>query len=577
MGRILLIRQQVLQEPILNAGNPPPANQLKFRTLSEFVGYLEPLSDNAFFRKNLTEFQSSTLLNAHCNKSSLFVDKYISCSIPDPQLEFLFESQGLFNYEAEFDFNNKFRHLICESEGKISEMFIANIRGDSYNPYIRFKSSNVCGSQQTSKLMDLAGLYRKDFSLPKVHDTVFNLLVLTFPEEISFLLLDSGIRDSIIKRIWKCYEKFFKQLPMVLLVEPLDILGSSVSLHLWSSEFPFLPHAHFHVVLPHFTYKRVSLQDRKDIEDIVKPVYDELSDVTDNLVYGSYRKVKSKQLGSMVDNTTGKPFTTKCITESKFKVTSVEDFDHYTNLKNQLSNDLGEYLGFEQLDWFGATPKGAEVPLDIETIKKLWSKIVYKEFDPEIGPIAESAIEPPDNLELLDVHTEFCKHTNKPKLLHYLQYKTRPAVLDLDLFLKNCQDFIIDYNDIDPQPVLQLLRSLFVNAAVKGDTIAYKYESLLQKAERFLFKFEKQDILDWLRFLSTWNTDTKVFGFWRYIKRYCLDPVNKPLLVKQTICPICGGTTTDVRFVDSIAVDSIIIRSRSKFLVFDIKGPPGGT
>ena len=43
---------------------------------------------------------SSLLMSSHKNKSSLFVDKYINCVIPDPQLEFLFESMGIYELGA---------------------------------------------------------------------------------------------------------------------------------------------------------------------------------------------------------------------------------------------------------------------------------------------------------------------------------------------------------------------------------------------------------------------------------------------------------------------------------------------
>ena len=90
-------------------------------------------------------FGDSLLVGSHLGKSSLFIDKYLDCSIPDIQLEFLFESQGIADYSAYLDPSREFKHCICSnselsasSEDIISELFIPNVKGDHFNPYIRF-------------------------------------------------------------------------------------------------------------------------------------------------------------------------------------------------------------------------------------------------------------------------------------------------------------------------------------------------------------------------------------------------------------------------------------------------------
>lgn len=542
----------------------PATKNTNFSTLSEFVGYFKHLSDKAFFCEKYLTFGSKNLLKAHSENSCLFVEKYVSAAIPNYQLEYLFESIGLFNYDAEFGPKGRFKHVLCDKDGTFSELFIPNIAGDRYNPYIRYKSSQVSGSQQTSKLLTLAGTNIKDMSMPIIHDNVFNLLVLTFPSEIGFLLLDPSSREDIISRMWRCYNKFYKQLFVVLQLEPQKTLGSSASLHVWSSEFPFMPHPHFHMVLPHFFYNRISKKERIILDDIeLSPHYEEI-----------FQLVKEVKIPQNKKKDMHIPIAAAGVTaasaDSELTATFIKEGqqDKYNNLLNDLSIKLGEYLGFESLPWYGSSggTKPKEVPLNVEAIKQLWTKIVYKEFDQELDKSATVAD--------LDIHTQFCKTSDKSKLLHNLQYKTRPPVLDLHMFLEKCEGFVTGYNELDPSKALDLIRSLFVKASLDNDLKAYRYDSILCKAEKFFDQFSVDNILDWLRFLCTWVTQTKVFGFWRNIKRYQLEHHEKKILIKKTICPLCDGVTHDLRYLNSICFDSIILRVGGTFQIYNLKIPP---
>jgi len=536
----------------------PTTKHLK--TLDSLLCYVQHLSDSFSRTSVLCDYDSKRLLNAHFDKSSLFIDKYIQSAIPDVQLEFLFESQGIMEYSAWLDSDKKYKHVVCDSEDHFSELFIPNIRGDHFNPYIRFKSSSVCGSQQASKLMDLAGLGPKvdTDDLSGMHDTVFNLMVLTFPKEIGYLLLDPVIRDITISRMQSCFKEFFRSLKDVFYLDSDSILGCSCSLHLWSSEFPFIPHPHFHVVLPHFCYNSVTKPDRMLYDEwLEESFYCKIRDCIDTVDLGTIRKTtRSAAAGSL-------GATCKVIEEVPVQHRFIVDPELYEHLKQGLSNQLAEYLFFQPLHWQGLTDKGRSVPIPVDSIKKLWSSIVSKEF----GEIS---------IESLDIHVKFCKHSEKSKLLHYLQYKTRPAVLDLDIFFKKCENFVTDYNSLDPNAAIGFIRSLFVKAVMNEDLFAAKYDSLLSSAEELFHLYTPQDILDWLKFLAIAKTDTRVYGFWRNIKRYLLNPLEQaPVLIVLSICPICDGVKSDIRYIDSPMFDSVIIRHRSRFLVYDIKDPPG--
>jgi len=620
VGVDLLIKQQQLDNIVDPELVKPGGTPVFIRSAAELLCYLEHLSDSAIFRKRdeiekksvsgsdvdavmvekgcdretawmlasdrrerafvkenwaananwnaaRVEHGSSLLMAAHKNKSSLFVDKYINCVIPDPQLEFLLESIGIMEYDADLVPGREFKYSVCQDDdGVVSELFVPNISGDRWNPYMRFKSSSVSGSQQCSKLSNLAGIDVKQWIDQDArlldNAVVFNELVLTYPQEISLLLLDLGKRDIVISRAKKCVKLFFKGLHGLFDLPDGSFLGCSESIHTWDSHLPFLPHLHHHVIFPHFSYRKISKDARLSIDESLVALYTKI----EALVSSDGGPVDDIRYDSVLND--------KRVVDSDIggcKVVTDQDF--YKILKKDLSKCLSEYLGFNPLLWKGRIPKVddkgvsriREVPLDAADVKKLWSSIVKKEFAAELKGFDKP----------IDLHVQWFKASNKAKLLHALQYKTRPPVLDLDLFFRRCENFVVDYNRIDKTVALDYVRGLFVKAVMREEVAAAaRYESLLKKVEFVFSNFSDDDILEWMRFISISHSKTMVLGYWRNIKRYLLDPLDRKVLVDDGICLVCGGFSVDVRYVSSFCIDSVIMRTSSKFTVYNIKGPP---
>lgn len=536
-------------------------------TLSKLVSYFKHLSDSK--NDNIAEHGSSLLLDAHSNKSSLFLEKYLPCAIPNIQLEFIFESQGFSDYSACLNPGKEFKHRICTHDDGLNELFIPNIVGDSLNPYIRFKSSSVSGSQQCKKLINLAGIDIKDIDYQ--HDNVINSLVLSYPQEISLLLLDERYRSravhgvtktgkrsykrsissfNLIDRMNRCYTSFFvkiRDLFPVLMDD--DILGSSVSLHTWSSEFPFMPHCHHHVILPHFTYRK----NRYRISELLEETISKYADSVQTISVGTVKHTSSKHLGSIGGKVTFNE-------DVELKHRYIVDKEQYARLKRELSKELSWMLGFKALPW-----QGVKYPFDVKDLRSIWSDCVFEEF----SDILKQKVN-------CDIHTQFINCNNKSKLLHSLQYKTRPAVLDLNLFFDKVPDFVTGYNELNPAAVMDHIRSCFVKAVMSENiSLSKKYESILSKTEHIFSSSSEEEVYSWLQFISTWKTDTRVYGFWRNIKRYLLDPDNN-ILVEEDICPVCGGSISTINSVNYCVFDNIILRSGSKFFIYDMDGLGNG-
>lgn len=545
---------------------------LHFDNLRSLLCYLDYLTDTQI--PIITGFDSQVLKESHIGKSVFLTEKYIKCSIPSPDLEFIFGSLDIEDYNAYLDPEFNFKHKICNNNNILSEVFYPNIHGDHYNPFIRWNSTAAACCRSCSKLLDLAGIEIVDINDSYVHDNIFLDLVLTFPEIVDFYMFNPICRNRaphkvgkngkvhksrlevqqlhFIDRMNRCNEIFFKELHNFCNIPAGNILGMSSNLHIWGSEIPVIPNCHFHNDIPFFSYTKKPIRDQLQLLELVhafkNPEIVAAIDVKDPPKHGYIRSFGS--MNNVIH------FSKEVKLVQKFIV----DQAIYDQLRIDLSNRLFKMFNFTQCSW--ADPK---YPIDIDKLKNLWSDIVYNEFQDIM-----------DHWELLDVHVQWIPYYNKSKLLHALQYKSRPPVLDLDLFFKKCPGVVSYYDSVDPDKILDYLnKQLEIAISCSNTADIDRYESILKKAEKILNSFGPDDLLQWLQFLSIWSNDTRVFGFWRNIKRYMLDPEHE-LLIEQHVCPICGGSIVDTGIKSrSCIVDFVILRSKSKFLIYNIKkGPP---
>lgn len=526
-------------------------NDVLINSLNELLVYVQTQSDSTNGSKHF--FNDKKLIDIHKNNSILYIDKYLETSIPEYQTDVLLASSGIPQQKYEAYLNDKGRFWVnycTDEQGETSEYIIPNVRGGTFNPYMRFLSSKHSGGEQTNKIIDLAGFVYKKIDAFEDWKPVINLLTLTFPDELSFKIVDPQTRDETLDKIWICYKRFFKDLRFILDLDPDDILGTSASLHLWSSEFPVMPHPHIHAVIPHFTYKKINSNDRREIEGAwLHDLYEELY---------SYVETVTDERGK------------------KIQFLPQQNLDHINRIRKEISDILEDELGLQVLPWQGSyKPKDKEtlvdVPLDVDLLKSVWSSIVNEVF--EIDEVYQDLDQP--GAENYDIHTQYCYIDQKSKLQHYLQYKVRPPVLDLDLFFRK-YDIIPYPGVIELDHLEQKLRDNFITWSLKGVVDeSRRFESQLKKIENLRSQFNDKEILDWLRFLAVdCHTKTRVLGFWRNIRRYQVSSFTRKPLPLPPICPICGGVTTKVCTINIFNVSHLVKHDRSSFYVYEIKPSP---
>jgi hypothetical protein len=269
-------------------------------------------------------------------------------------------------YDSFLDPEYQFKHGICTHKDTISEIFSPDIKGDHYNPYIRFKSCISGSSRSCSLLMDLVGLESKDL-LNNNHDNIFLDIVCTFPSSVDKFLINPKCRskgsriglsrrsvnpNDFLGRMNKCRQKFFKKLHGFFGIPSTKTLGLSSSLHVWGSEIPILPHAHIHNIIPFMCYN--SKVDR-DPEFYSKLNYFDIGlDVLEEYIDPIFVEVDCTHRNSNKPFVSGPgvvmPKGKTGIRESDTKIVEkrIIDHDKYKKLRLHISNKLKDVVGFQQ-------------------------------------------------------------------------------------------------------------------------------------------------------------------------------------------------------------------------------------
>jgi hypothetical protein len=574
---------------------------LNLSSLVDFANSLNPLyvhlqSDN----KNLVHVDSDmvprgsdALIDFHSEHFSLILDKYITTSIPSDSLGFILESKGFPNYHAELDIYSPYWYFICDNDNELSESCIPHIVGDSKNPYVRFSSIKMAAGKQVSKLKELAGVGVCS-SLPNSSlAPVFNFVTLTFPKKLELLLMDPSYRAraeykvskngkktsqldikpyNILDRMDLCFSEFLNEYSDLVGVPEGSQLGGSASFHPWSSNFPLLPHPHYHLLVSHFCYSKISKSERAAVEDLLISEYRDLKEC-----FGFYTYYNSKSGSCSLrvedyDKDKPKPDVTRRIKSY------IKEPDMYEACFDDVSRCLADLLNFKTLPWGGShVDNYGDVkmfPLDSDIVRKLWTRIVCEEFSDILGrPAADSD-------SLFVVHVQYIKATDYGKLVHRLRYKSRPSVLDLDIMFKKASNYkFVDLKGLTPDSldfnhntVLSYLYMLLNRFKKENDPFLFnRIESYISKFTDLVDLYPDSYFIEWLQFLSTAKTKTRTFGFWRNIKRYGVSPVVEPLpVIHEDICPICGGVRSKLsRACDSPMFDSVIFDCNSSLFLFD--------
>lgn len=537
-----------------------PVQPTSLANLDDLLLYVHKLTCSISSCKNdiSFNFNDKDLLKFHHENSCLYVDKYLLTAKPQKQTTLLFKDHDLDpkKYLAFLGHKGKNRFWInyCYDQhydsdlSDVSELIIPNVKGGSWNPYVKFCNAKRSGFNQLSRIMDLVGI-RPDIDVwDYKNKPLFHELTLTFPHHVSEKLLDPSLRKATIKTAWNCLS-FFKDLlknHFVGVLSDHDI-GLNVSLHEWSSSVPLLPQLHFHGLFPHWSYKKITKDYRNDLEALIEDKYCQIDD---------------------------------CIEDGE-----IINFPLVEKLKDEISSDLQQFLDFNVLRYDhtveikkknGVTSL-KDYPLSYKSIRILWTHAVKTFF--EEAPPPEYYLDG----QLYDVHVKPIPIKQKNKLLHSLVYKSRPPLVDLDRFFSKLDGLLFKNKDGD----LDLdLRELFTYLHQK---ISYfeklelfdqvkVWTSKLAKFEALYSQYDKSHFLEWIQYLVFHRSSrsTRSLGFLRTLTRYRVESKQHKKIPSIMCCPVCGRNSIKGVGVNKISWDHPVIYHRnSKFYLFEaVAGPP---
>lgn len=326
-------------------------------SLDKLLDYIEKVEKGA--RSYDSELEDPRLPSMLSGSVALDYSKYLKIAQTPEQLADIYAEMDINDYNAEL---HGFTEVNCEDCGG---KLYPEIRGDTYNPYMKFKSKQTTSSKTAKKLRNLI----KDYTMLQV--------VPTFPEEISQKLPeDPAVKDEM----WKALKLFLDKLEKQKTDEG-KTMGSSASLHTWSSKRPTKPHGHFHTDIPMLQCKYPT---------------------------------KKRLMFFVQDN--------KRLVQKYHNEEEEEKKQEYANKLNDL---LASFLGVERIPW--VETDGGRRPVDHDEIKDLWTDCVNEVFG--------------TYYDRLNVNLQYYGSWEKAKMLHDLTYRSRSPVVDIALSLTEQKEY----------------------------------------------------------------------------------------------------------------------------------------
>jgi len=537
--------QHGIQKAIDLASNPQAAKKdLTQQTILDPESQTQPLQpylidpamfgDSTYFKLLNADYSATTEFLRNDNEflakieghDLLYLNRYISNIAVDDQLAFLYDLNHIAGYAPDKIVYDQFvegvnpnienmRQQIADGIAHPDyflpaspRMFAPRVVGAPNNPYYRYRLAQSKASHEMAKLDDLP-----------VVNSIINL-VLTYPREISHLVFKYGLYE-METRCNECYKDFWmqlhemttvvkgKQTQWIQPVADVDGLkkrkaGCSQTLHPWSSSNPLAPHFHHHVIMPNIAvvwdYAGSNIHSR-NIRDMRSEIDTYLKDTRREL-----EMILSENKNTIKD---GIVIETTLQDANLFSRSVKQIIDTY-------DKELAEQLEMTSLPW--VDHDGKLVPFPVDDVKRLWTDCVKQHFGMEFDPDFFKDL-------ILDVHVKYSykhKRNFRSQVLHWLAYKSRDPVQDLNIFFK--------YN---PGVVSPIMDPSAAAVDYNLDITKIRDELLFERVNGV----PDDHLKKWLADIVAYKSKTKVYGFWKYLKSFLRDIT---ISIHDKINPITG-------------------------------------
>lgn len=269
-----------------------------------------------------------------------------------------------------------------------------------YNPHVLYSKMRSTAHRTTQKLTNTLK-YGSSASL-----------TLTFPKEVSNLFYEYEDKSNWEDRLWKVYKDFISDFESYLQkdrgINDLNLLQSATP-HTWKSEFPFKPHAHFHVIIPMLS------SDFPSKKKNTKFLYNARMELHKLMKYQiNFSDYSNPDLKEIPESWEG----------------------YLKHIHNELNDIKSSFLNVQKIPFFGPGK-----PFSENIVKRIWNRAILSEFEKELSGLSYS------NNFVLNIDLI----NSKPRLLHKIKYKSRSPLIDIAKHLKgiNSVKGFLKHHNID--------------------------------------------------------------------------------------------------------------------------------
>jgi len=344
------------------------------------------------------------------------------------------------------------------------------------------------------------------------------------------------------------------------------------------------------------------------VEDIARIAPSEFALYSlERLILGVLEGGKSKISDLLLQDLGGRVLPwRRIVKEEEWQQLVKEWKDPYSNISQRRGFALDRETGSVSYEGWVVRRLGRRFPIVAKDLRRLWTSCVYAEFEDLLGVWDEE--------KLLDARVDFVDGEDKTKTLHFLRYKGRHPIVDVDEFFRRLPGVVCDplkktdylecgftaplesFDDLskifgewcsggfNDQLFLEYVRGNFTAAVMREDVEGARlWESRLRRFERLFERYGSDAFYDWLRYLvGPYKADTRPLGWWKNISWYRQESLLYEGMSLPSICSLCGGMAFKSSYEEpmlwGVSFDGVVgsVRGGFNLVLCDRPPDPGG-
>ena len=162
-------------------------------------------------------------------------------------------------------------------------------------------------------------------------------------------------------------------------------------------------------------------------------------------------------------------------------------------------------------------------------------------------------------------------------LYHYLCYKNRPPIVDLDLYFRDHTKLLTGpcKGDFNIDRYFEILTNQLLDS--QDEITATIRANKFNQARQLLETYGPSSFENWIQYIVfgfPTHNNCRVRGFMRNLKRFRITSLSRGPLPNFRYCPICGGFDSEVIKLESVSPDYLLINMNGYLLKCNLADRP---